>query len=209
MGRWAKIDRELAREYRQIETMERDKRQRERARDRLLQSGLQNMADIEQAMIDHLKRRIEEEQARIAGKNEIRDKPDDVTTTEIIEREVIALDEKRARRDALLRLQTRTAEQTAELERLNREIALEGYKIEGKEIAGRVAGEYAMGAIDDAGGYRVAVYDPSGEEIFALLLPAGRTPVFEGTPPVRATQRESISERPAARPTRQRARRRG
>ena len=121
--------------------------------------------------IEELELDKKREEARVAGKEAVRDKPDKKSTADLIEEEKVELKKKRQRRKELRAKKKLTSEEKNQLDHLEIEIAIESAKIEGKKKAGRVVGEIAMAPLEQPGQYKVAVFDPLGREIVAFLLP--------------------------------------
>jgi hypothetical protein len=137
--------------------------------------------------ISILEQRIRDERMRIKGKEEIRDKPANIRSSQLIELEQQHLERIRLERDTILRKKEseRTPEEKELLDRYLRQAADEAHKIEGKIAAARIVGEIAMLPPNSAdelegGEYRVAIFDPSGRNILALAIPANASVMQPG-----------------------------
>ncbi len=166
-----KINREIAKEQDRIKCLKRRIEEYQREIDRCIEEGSEVGERFYREKIEELEKKIELEKARIAGKIEIRDKPKKVDTKDLIKEEQEALKKKRKRRDELRAKDKRTSKEEKELERLKKEIVIEGAKIEGKEKAGAAVDEFKIGSSGHRGSYKFGLSDPLGRELFALLLP--------------------------------------
>jgi hypothetical protein len=171
-----KINREIEKERRRIEEWGYEIERLLRKIDRDLAEGFTSNIGYYRSLIRDYRKKIEIEKKHIEGKELVRDKGGDETTKELIKNEQDELNKDREERDRLLNKEELTPEDKRRLEELHKKIVEAGYKLEGKERAGRVVDEFKLAYLDPSkyempGPYKMTIFDPWNREIAAILLP--------------------------------------